>query len=252
MRKLDRESLSESAAQRFQHRTRLICESAAGLTPDAARFQARKNEAKRLWDKEGTLAFDEIEERLKRMSPGDGQCMYCESGEASHIDHFWPRAAYPDRTYDWSNYLWACAVCNSNYKRDQFPLDSSSQPLLLNPVDDEPRDHLELSPGTGKYVGLTHKGDESIRVFGLSRRKLEQSRRDAWLSVQLHVMAYAVDCQGGEHGSALEMQRVLCRSPHASVFLKLPRMLGTDDAKMFIRPACIAAINAHPEIRSWV
>lgn len=198
------------------------------------------------------MAFDEIKERLERMAPGGGQCMYCESGEASHIDHFWPRATYPDRTYDWSNYLWACAVCNSNHKRDQFPLDSSGQPLLVNPVDEEPRDHLELSPGTGKYVGLTLKGEQSIRVFGLWRRKLERSRRDAWLSVQLHVMAYAVDREGGEHRSAREMRRVLCRSPHASVFLTLLRMLGTDEAKLFIRPACIAAIEAYPEIRTWI
>lgn len=80
---------------------------------------------------------------------------------------------------------------------------------------------------------------------GLLRRKRQQSRRDAWLSVQLHVIAYALDCQGGEHGAALEMQRVLCRSPHASVFLTLLRMVGSDDATLFIRPACIAAIQAH-------
>jgi hypothetical protein len=167
-------------------------------------------------------------------------------------DHFYPRAKYPDQTYEWNNYFWACSVCNSNYKRDQFPVDDDGRPLLINPVEDEPRDHLDLSPKTGKYIGRTPKGEESIRVFGLARGTLERSRLHAWISVQSHIETYARRYQEDDHEAVLEMQRVVCRSPHASVFEVLIQILDTNDAHLFIRPACIAAIHAHPEIRTWI
>ncbi len=252
MRKLERESLSESASARLRARTQQIKESAAGLTTTTEQFQAQKAEARRLWDQEGTVAFNEIKECLTRMAPGDGQCMYCESGEASHIDHFWPKATYPDRTYDWSNHLWACSVCNSNHKRDQFPIDESNQPLLINPVEEDPREHLELSPKTGKYVGLTCKGKQSIHVFGLGRGTLERSRKRAWSTVQAHVITYALYRLRGNDEAAHSMKDALCMHPHASVFYDLLRMLDTEGGPSIISRDCIAAIAAHPEIRRWV
>ena len=252
MKKLEREALSESAVQRLRARTRSICEKAAGFVTSAEQLQAQKDEAKRLWDQEKTAAFDEIEERLKRMAPGDGQCMYCESGEASHIDHFRPRATYPDRTYEWSNYFWACSVCNSNYKRDRFPIDKDDQPLLINPMEEDPRDHLELSPTTGRYVGLTCKGTESIDVFGLGRSTLVGSRKRAWNTVQAHVITYAVHRRGGDDAAARSMKDDLRKHPHASVFYDMLRMLDTEGGPSFISRACIDAIAAHPEIRGWV
>src|SRR5262249_49745302 len=156
--------------------------SAHGLPTIGTRARARKARANALWDQERTVAFDEIVERLRRMAPGNVRCMYCESNEASDIDHFWPKNMYPGRAYTWDNYLWACSICNSN-KRDQFPTDERGQPLLITPMEEDPRDHLELRPKTGKYAALTPKGEHSIQVFGLWRRPLEDARAGAWHSV---------------------------------------------------------------------
>lgn len=158
----------------------------------------------------------------------------------------------PRPDYDWNNYLWACAVCNSNYKRDLFPLDEHNQALLINPVDEDPREHLALSPKTGKYVGLTRKGTQSIHIFGLGRGTLERSRKRAWNTVQAHVITYAVYCLRGDDEAALSMQHALCMHPHASVFYDLLQMLDTEGGPVFIARECIDAIHAHPEIRSWV
>lgn len=251
MRKIERESLSERTTWRLCDRTRQIHESASGQTTIGARVLSRKAMAKKLWADERTTAFDEIEAKLRLMAPGNGQCVYCESGEASHLDHFWPKGKYPARAYDWKNYLWACAVCNSNHKRDQFPTDERGQPLLINPADDEPSDHLGFSSRTGQYVGLTLKGTESIRVFGLDRWVLEQGRRDAWPSVQSHIVHYARNYEDDSE-AALEMQRVLCRSPYVGVFVALLRVVDSEDARLFVKPACLDAIAAHPEIRGWI
>ena len=65
-------------------------------------------EAGRLWDLQANKAFREIREVLRRMAPGIERCMYCEDSHGTAIAHFWPRAGYPDRAFDWLNYLIAC------------------------------------------------------------------------------------------------------------------------------------------------
>lgn len=117
--------------------------------------------------------------------------MYCEDSEATDIEHFYPKSTYPLNAFSWGNYLLACANCNSNYKRSQFPLDSEGGPLLINPMDEDPMEHLDLSLSTGKFVPVTKKGKESIRVFGLDRQVLETGRKDAWAIFCALALRYA-------------------------------------------------------------
>ncbi|MBW8876770.1 MAG: hypothetical protein JF614_17545 [Acidobacteria bacterium] len=106
------------------------------------------------------------------MASGLERCMYCEDSEGTAIEHFWPKSVYPERAFDWLNYLIACSRCNSNFKRDQFPLDAAGAPLLVNPSEEEPLDHLSFSPSTGRFEPRSPKGDPSIDVFGLNRTTL--------------------------------------------------------------------------------
>lgn len=117
--------------------------------------------------------------------------MYCEDSEATDIEHFYPKAIYPARSFKWDNYLLACSNCNSNYKRSQFPLDSTGLPLLIDPASEDPMNHLDLSLTTGKFIPATDKGEESIRVFGLDRQVLEVGRRDAWSILCALILRYA-------------------------------------------------------------
>lgn len=252
MRKLTREPLSEEAQTLLCKRTACIAEVGSKPTTVAARVRARRAEAKRLWDQERTKAFEEIERKLRRASPGNEFCMYCESGEGSDIDHFWPKKRYPARAYTWENYLWACSVCNSNYKREAFPRDANGAPLLINPLEEDPREHLQLSPRTGKYVSQTEKGRWSIEVFGLNRGRLEKSRQDAWNSVQVHLIFYRSLCARHDTVAALEIQRTLCRHPHASVLLVLLATFDAPGGAALLHRECVAALEAHPEIRSWI
>lgn len=63
----------------------------------------------------------EIKDTLKRETYG--KCMYCEGyiGAVSypHIEHFRPKAVYPDKTFEWANLGLGCQVCNTN-KNDVF------------------------------------------------------------------------------------------------------------------------------------
>ena len=211
----------------------------------------RRATARKLWKQQSDATFAEMRRVLAAMAPGVSHCMYCETSEATPIDHFRPKVRYPRLAFRWENLLLACSTCNSNYKRDEFPRDAQGRRLLIDPTRDDPRKHLGLSPGTGDYVGLTPRGTESIRVFGLQRGTLTRSRWDAWGSVEGLILRYAGAMRRADAVRALDSQRDLCRFPHASVFEALLDVATSPAAAQYIDPDCLAALAAHPEIRGW-
>jgi hypothetical protein len=208
-------------------------------------------EAARLWKLQDNKAFLEIRQVLGRMASGLERCMYCEDSQGTAIEHFWPKASYPERAFDWLNYLLACSLCNSNFKRDRFPLDSVGQPLLLNPVEEEPLDHLALSPSTGKFTSLTQKGAESIPVFGLDRAVLEKGRRSAWTALESLLTEYARFRRGGNAERAAQVEVTVRAYPFAGIFAALQRIADGPDADLLVETQCLAAIREWPEVLAW-
>ncbi|WP_155058076.1 HNH endonuclease [Streptomyces blattellae] len=151
-----------------ESRTRKVKE--LGATSEAATEQWRKAEA----------AKNEIRSLLQAMAPGRRRCMYCLDNLGTDIDHFRPKALFPLLTFEWENHLLACSHCNSNEKRDAYPVDTHQKCLLLNPAEDDPADHLVLDLSSGEYEGRTAKGRTSIKVFGLNRPDLCEGRLDAY------------------------------------------------------------------------
>jgi uncharacterized protein (TIGR02646 family) len=251
MRRLRREPLSARALELLCERTLAVANAGNAHSTRGAVAKARRAKVDSLWNSKDNAAFREIRQKLKDMAPGNCRCMYCEGSEGTDIEHFWPKARYPWRAYTWENYLWACSACNSNHKREQFPR-SGGRPLLINPTEEDPLDHLALSPSTGEYVGITDKGEKSIEVFGLHRYALVENRRDAWVSVQAQIVLYADACRRDRASQALDAQRTLCRHPHGSIFAVLLRVAETPAAEHFIMPACLEALTKHPEIKGWI
>lgn len=141
---------------------------------------------------------------LRGMCSGLERCMYCEDSVGTDIDHFWPKSGYPGRTFDWDNHLLACSTCNSNAKRDRFPVESTGDPLLINPIEDEPRDHIVLSPSTGLYQPLSPKGEASIDVFRLNRDVCARGRMHAWVVLLTLCCEYA-SCRDKEDRDAADV-----------------------------------------------
>jgi uncharacterized protein (TIGR02646 family) len=186
------------------------------------------------------------------MCSGIERCMYCEDSAATDIDHFEPLALAPKRAFTWSNYLAACSGCNSNYKRDEFPLDAQGRPLLLEPTQDDPTEHLEFSPTTGFYtpVSQSSKASESIRVFRLNRPGLATGRRAAWEMLQLGIIAYAQAADDRDFNRANRMALVVGLQPYAGV-LRAILMAADRVGEDVILPEARAAILKHPELRDW-
>ena len=128
------------------------------------------------------------------------KCAYCESNvkhiSPQHVEHYRPASHYPGLAYQWENLLLACAHCNSTYKKDRFPISPVGNtpkenhanpcsrtgrgevPLLLNPCNDAPDQHLTFQ--NGRIVALSDQGRFTRRICGLNRQDLVDYRR-LWL-----------------------------------------------------------------------
>jgi hypothetical protein len=177
--------------------------------------------------------------------------MYCEDSHGTAIEHFWPKAGYPDLAFDWLNYLIACSGCNSNHKRDQFPLDAAGQPLLVNPAEEDPLDHLAFSRSTGMYQPLSPKGDPSIQVFGLNRFTLTRGRKNAWTAIEHLLVRYSLCRETGDDEKAEELETAVREYPFSGVLTALLR-IAEGPAPDLISVECLQAIRSRPEILDWV
>lgn len=110
----------------------------------------------------------------------DYKCAYCktqlgENGLAPHLKDFFPRSLYPHEAENIENMLITCPICSAN-KSTIFPLDSSGQPLLLNPRIDNYDDHIKINQ-SGEALPLSEKGRITIEILKLNRIQLIQERK---------------------------------------------------------------------------
>lgn len=90
------------------------------------------------------------------------RCCLCEKKlndvYSTDVEHYRPKVIYWWLAYNYMNYYLACAECNRKYKQTKFPLFDETQkidyttrknikaeqPLLINPLFDNPRDYFRL------------------------------------------------------------------------------------------------------------
>lgn len=133
-----------------------------------------------------------------------------------------PHPGYYWVAYDWRNLLPSCILCNQSStekgqplgKRNRFPVlgqhaagpgeESGEVPLLLNPLFDNPCDHLSLVASTGVFTALSDKGDMSIKVLGLNYRNLPDDRTRAFTDLKdMMRMTVLEMISGGDVGARL-------------------------------------------------
>lgn len=159
-------------------------------------------------------ANSEVKNALK--TSHNKKCAYCErhlNGDFGDVEHFRPKGGYVDErtlkiekpgywwlAYDWSNLLLSCSECNRSYKKNIFPLEDESQrniaardlsgehPLLINPTEEEPYDHIEYN----RWVALPKmiegeedcRGKKTIEIMRLNdRRDLIEKRKRRWVEI---------------------------------------------------------------------
>ncbi|MDR1964837.1 MAG: HNH endonuclease [Planctomycetaceae bacterium] len=131
---------------------------------------------------------NEIVVKLREMSGSGNRCMYCSNSASSDVEHFYPKSAFPEKTFDWENMLWICTSCNRK-KGDEFPVNEQNSPLLIDPVSENVWEFFfidefgMLSPVFDKSINKPNiRAKNTIETLGLNsedRNYLCQNRRQA-------------------------------------------------------------------------
>ncbi len=120
-------------------------------------------------------------------------------GSRRHPGYYW-------LAYDWKNLLLACGGCNTRQKDPNsgemvgkgmvFPVsdfravqpgdESREVPLLINPVWDNPQEHLAMD-STGVLIKKSEKGRMTERIFGLNIRGLPEARKERYENIRMQV-----------------------------------------------------------------
>lgn len=102
-------------------------------------------------------------------------CAYCDSKVSQvaqfHIEHYRPRARYPQLVLEWANLTVACPRCNSE-KRDKF----SEKLRFVNPFEDVPSEHFVFL-GELVFAPASERGQYTIQELGLNDDSLVAARR---------------------------------------------------------------------------
>jgi hypothetical protein len=161
------------------------------------------------------------------------------------IDHFRPKGDYPENTFVWANYYLACSHCNSNQKRQEFPLMSGGSPALIDPCDDDPQNHLDFSPSTGRYEERDERGEHTIRVFGLNREVCVKGRRNAWVVLESIVVRYASEPERRE-----EFLRTIREYPFQGVRRHLRQFMESPNRDLLLPVVVVESLTSYPELCS--
>ena len=216
-------------------------------------YPTKVEKAASAWDKKNAKIFESLRDTLADLCQGARRCQYCEDSAADEVEHIWPKKFYPDRTFRWSNYLFACGPCNGSNKRDQFaifdpagqvlelkrkpreiPIEPAvGQAVFLDPRIDDPLNFIELDLATGIFVpsGLYGsvnyvRGEYTIRILGLNKRDyLIRARKNAYASYLDAAQQYVIQKNAGAPADEIRQRALdISERHHRSVWAEMKRL----------------------------
>ena len=213
--------------------------------------------AKKAWEGKSQAVFDDVRATLDVICPGARRCHYCEDSAADEVEHVWPKKFYPERTFIWQNYLFACGPCNGSNKRDQFSVFDANgnqidiirkkddpviqpptgAPLFIDPTSEDPTEYISLDLQTGLFVPLPPKdsrefkrAEYTIKILGLNTRDyLSRARRNAYAGYKDSLDAYArLKERGATQAELMSKQAEISEKHHPTVWheIKVTAHLG--------------------------
>jgi hypothetical protein len=205
-------------------------------------------------------AFRTIRATLESMCVGVRRCAYCEDSLADEVEHNYPKNLFPDLTFQWSNYLFACGPCNapkSNkygvlrgaiveevVRRRNAPIVPPPEGTagLINPRVEEPLAYLELDlggvaadgtelrptfellPAANLQPDSAARARYTISTLGLNRAFLLAARQNAFIGYRARLREFGdAIAAGSEQAELKALWADLLRTPHLTVFVEMRR-----------------------------
>jgi len=203
--------------------------------------------ASRLFKSKRSPAWREIRDALKEAAPGGDACYYCERDRYRDIEHIQPKRHYPQFTFIWENYVYACTICNQDRKKDTYGIIDSTGKLvvfdrthdmtvpipvgvhaLINIRNEDPLDFLMLDLDTGMFVPI-RTGIDKIRgeftrdLFDLNGSELPKYRRYARKSFEDFLQEYKKAVLSGDLTRIETVKREILSLPYPTVLVEMRR-----------------------------
>ncbi len=218
--------------------------------------------------------FRVVRRTLSQMCSGAQRCCYCEDSAADEIEHIKPKHLYPEASFSWENYLYACGPCNGP-KNNRFAVFEPEQqcitevvrgrndpivppppgePVLIDPRREDPLHFFELDlvdtfqfvPAAGLDPRERERALYTRRILRLNQRDLlVQARRTAYGSYVARLKEYVADKAKGKNALVLERYvDALKLMDHPTVWKEIQRQQG--------RIASLRTLfKAAPEALGW-
>ena len=223
------------------------------------------------------------------MCSGHLRCMFCEDSCSNEIEHFHPKSIYPEFTFDWDNFLYACGICNplKNNKFAVFRTDNDAfqnvtplhhkqrpqdyvltpppkgLPVLINPRKVDPFDYIELNLSDFRFVPIeTNQKTKEIAEFTintalkLNRPVLCKARKTAFKTFRALLSEYHINkVKASSSNLEEETKKTIFESPHITVWYEMKRWYQSESYKrQFLKvnyPNVFQLFKDNPEVLDW-
>ena len=219
-------------------------------------YAARVEQAKASFaahNRKEDATFDAVKKTLTAMCCGAQRCAYCEDSAADEVEHIRPKSLYPDATFVWSNYLYACGPCNgpknNRYavfahptgtftdvaRRPRAPVvpPVPGDPVLIDPRSEDPclwmeldlRDTFYFLPRPSLAPRERDRARYTIDVLGLNKRDLlPKARQQAFKDYKAHLSQYRTSLAEGAPVRRLRrLERDIRERSHPTVWAEMKR-----------------------------
>jgi len=214
-------------------------------------------------------------DKLRAARPGGDRCVFCEDSEGRDVEHFLPRALFPESTWRWENLVCACSGCNGpkgtrhailsgagSYievtRRRNAPVVPPPEGISawIDPRAEDPMRLIELDILGNSFYFIARDGlppADAVRVewtveecLELNKREaLVQARKNAFFNYRARLREYVHKKNSGAQPRELSLLRDdLRQENHPTVWAELKRQREElDDIPEFFADA--------PEALSW-
>ncbi len=213
-------------------------------------YEQQVKYAKALWQSKKKSnsqksAFKRIEKELQKIAVGGQYCNYCEANKGTNIEHIYPKGLFPNKTFVWENYLWACKQCNGRHKVSQFQIFETPQSakvlnlvanqqfqrppnedaVFINPRVDNPLDYFQLDLETGLFNVLA--ADNHARAYKRAAYTLDilqlNARKGLVEARQVAYQSYLETLESYINRPNIATQKEIITQAHPTVWKEMQR-----------------------------
>jgi hypothetical protein len=203
-------------------------------------------------------AFEVVTRELAKMCSGPQRCCYCDDAPADEIEHIAPKSRYPERTFAWDNYLYACGSCNGpknnlfsvftpdteNYL-EVTPSTRGYEAVLINPRIENPLDYIKLDlVETFFFVPLGEKGSKQYKRGAYTIDLLSLNERDYLPEARAVAFeAFVVFLEKYAENQAPYLRSNILRNNHVTVWYEMQRQWANHSRLKSLFKAVPDALN---------